>query len=257
MNTLEKSFSIIQKQIPSFPETLIILGSGWNRLLEDVVVEKKIPYSELFGIETSVPGHTGELVIGTTGKKRIAFMSGRFHMYEGYSGEEATLPIRLFAKAGIKKLILTAACGALNEKYKVGDFVILSDIITLLLALDNPLKGPQFIDVSEVFNLDMRKKAVKICVENDIPFREGSYVYYHGPNFETPADKMALRFLGADVVGMSTVPETLAARALGIDVLGLSFVTNLAFVKHNHKEVLEEADKASEKMKRLLSLIVS
>ncbi|PIV08685.1 purine-nucleoside phosphorylase, partial [Candidatus Roizmanbacteria bacterium CG03_land_8_20_14_0_80_39_12] len=96
----------------------------------------------------------------------------------------------------------------------------------------------------------------KICVEHEIPFHEGSYVYYHGPNFETPADKMALRFLGADVVGMSTVPETLAARALNIDVLGLVFVTNLAFVKHNHKEVLAEADKASGMMKILLKNVV-
>jgi len=253
MKTLDESFTILSDKISSFPELLIILGSGWNRLLDEIKMEQRISYQELFGIETSVPGHTGELIIGTVGTKRIACMSGRFHMYEGYSGEEATLPIRLFTKVGLKKLITTAACGGLNEKYKVGDFVILSDMITLLLALDNPLKGPQFIDVSEVFNLEMRKKAVEICVNNDIPFHEGSYVYYHGPNFETPADKMALRFLGADVVGMSTVPETLAARALGIDVLGLAFVTNLAFVKHNHKEVLAEADKASGMMKILLS----
>lgn len=257
MKTIDECLKIISKKIPLFPETLIILGSGWNKLLDEVSVEKKISYSELFGVETSVPGHTGELIIGKVGKNRIACMSGRFHMYEGYSSEEATLPIRLFAKVGMKKLITTAACGALNEKYKVGDFVILSDMITLLLALDSPLRGPQFIDVSEVFNLEMRRKAVKICVENDISFHEGTYVYYHGPNFETPADKMALRFLGADVVGMSTVPETLAARALGIDVLSFAFVTNLAFVKHDHKEVLAEANKASEKMKKLLSLLLS
>ena len=257
MKTEEQSLLILSNKVPSFPTTLIILGSGWNKLLDEVKVETRVSYSELFGIETSVPGHTGELIIGTIGKKRIACMSGRFHMYEGYSAKEATLPIRLFAKAGLKNLVTTAACGALNEKYKVGDFVILSDMITLLLALDNPLKGPQFIDVSEVFNSDMRKKAVKICVENNIPFHEGSYVYYHGPNFETPADKIALRILGADVVGMSTVPETLAARALGINVLGLAFVTNLAFVKHDHKEVLAEANKASAKMKVLLSLILS
>lgn len=256
MRTLDESFKIISKKVSSFPKTLIILGSGWNTLLDEVKVEQKISYSQLFGIKTSVPGHTGELVIGTIGIKRIACMSGRLHMYEGYSGEEATLPIRLFAKMGMENLITTAACGALNEKYKVGDFIILSDMITLLLALDNPLKGPQFIDVSEVFNLEMRKKAVRICVENDIPFHEGLYVYYHGPNFETPADKMALRFLGADVVGMSTVPETLAARALGVTVLGFAFVTNLAFVKHDHKEVLAEANNASGMMRTLLKNVI-
>lgn len=256
MNTLEKSFEIVSKNISSFPETLIILGSGWNKLIQDMKVEKRVSYEKLFDIKTSVPGHTGELIVGTINKKRVACMSGRFHMYEGYSAFEATMPIRLFAKCGMKKLILTAACGALNEKYKVGDFVILSDMITLFLALDNPLMGPNFIDVSEVFNLEMRKQAVRICVENDIPFHEGSYVYYHGPNFETPADKMALRFLGADVVGMSTVPETLVARSLNLSVLSFAFVTNLAFVKHDHKEVLAEANKASEKMKILLTKII-
>ena len=256
MNTLQKSFEILTKKMFVFPESLIILGSGWNKLLEDIKVESKISYEELFGINTTVPGHSGELIIGSINKKRVACMSGRFHMYEGYSAYEATAPIRLFAKMGIKNLILTAACGALNEKYKVGDFVILSDMITLLLALDSPLKGPQFIDVSEVFNVDMRKNAEKICVENNIPYQSGKYVYYHGPNYETPADKMALRILGADVCGMSTVPETLVARSLNINVLGLAFVTNLAFVKHDHREVLEEAEKGSERMKKILSSII-
>ena len=256
MKTEKESYKILVSKIKSFPETLIILGSGWNKLLENMKVEMTISYEELFGIKTSVPGHTGELLIGTINKKRVACMSGRFHMYEGYSAYEATAPIRLFAKMGIKNLILTAACGALNEKYKVGDFVILSDIITLLLALDSPLIGPQFIDVSEVFNMGMRKRAEKVCVENNIPYQSGKYVYYHGPNYETPADKMALRILGADVRGMSTVPETLVARSLNINVLGLAFVTNLAFVKHNHKEVVAEANKASVQMKLLLSSLL-
>ncbi|MCX6733107.1 MAG: purine-nucleoside phosphorylase [Candidatus Roizmanbacteria bacterium] len=256
MKTIEDAYKTLKKEVPSFPETLLILGSGWNKILDETKIEKRISYEKLFGIKTSVPGHTGELIIGKTNNKRVAYMSGRFHMYEGYSGFEATMPIRLFAKFGIKNLVLTAACGALNEKYKVGDFVILSDVITLFLALDNPLKGAQFVDVSEVFNPSMREKAHKICVESHIPFHEGTYVYYHGPNYETPADKMALRFLGADVVGMSTVPETLVARSLNINVLGLSFVTNLAFVKHDHKEVVAEANKASEKMKILLTEII-
>jgi purine-nucleoside phosphorylase len=219
-------------------------------------IQVRISYEELFGVKTSVPGHTGELIIGTINKRRIACMSGRFHMYEGYSGFEATLPIRLFAKLGIKKLILTAACGALNEKFKVGDFIILSDVITLFLALDNPIKGAHFVDVSEVFDDHLRKNALQICSQEHIHFHEGVYVYYHGPNYETPADKMALRILGADVCGMSTVPETLVARSLGIQVLGLAFVTNLAFVKHDHKEVVEQANKASGQMKILLSSLI-
>lgn len=253
MFTLEKSFKILRKHVSTFPSTLVVLGSGWNKILDNIKIESEIKYEELFGVKTSVPGHTGKLIIGKIKNKRIAFMSGRIHMYEGYSGEEATLPIRVFAKAGIKQLVLTAACGALNPKYKVGDFVILSDMLTLFLAIDSPLRGPQFIDVSEVFDINMRNQAKKICINNAIPFHEGVYAYYHGPNFETPTDKMALRILGADVCGMSTVPETLTARSFNISVLGLSFVTNLAFVKHDHKEVLAEANKASGKMSTLLS----
>lgn len=257
MKTLNESYQTISQKISSFPATVIVLGSGWNKILDDMKIEIRISYEELFDVKTSVPGHSGELLIGSIGKKRVACMSGRFHMYEGFSGYDATAPIRLFAKLGVKNLILTAACGALNEKYKVGDFVILSDMVTLFLALDNPIRGAHFVDVSEVFDKDLRDKAIQICAKNTIPFHEGTYVYYHGPNYETPADKMALRFLGADVVGMSTVPETLVARSFGMNVLGLSFVTNLAFVKHNHKEVVAEANRASEKMKVLLSTIIA
>lgn len=256
MKTIEEAQKVIKKKVSSFPETLLVLGSGWNKIVDEMVIDQRISYKELFGIKTSVSGHAGELIIGSIHKKRIACMSGRFHMYEGYSGFEATMPIRLFAKLGIKNLILTAACGALNEKYKVGDFVILSDVITLFLALDNPLKGAQFVDVSEVFNPLMRERARKVCVDAHIPFHEGTYVYYHGPNYETPADKMALRFLGADVCGMSTVPETLMARFYDIKILGLAFVTNLAFVKHSHEEVVAEAQKANIAMKTLLSSLV-
>lgn len=257
MKTVEDSFEIISQKIASFPETVMVLGSGWNKIIDDIQIEQRISYVDLFDIKTSVPGHVGELIIGTIHQKRVACMSGRFHMYEGFSGYDATTPIRLFAKLGVKNIILTAACGALNEKYKVGDFVILSDIITLFLAIDSPLKGAQFVDVSEVFDLKMREQTRKICVENNIAFHEGIYVYYHGPNYETPADKMALKFLGADVCGMSTVPETLVARSFDMKVLGLSFVTNLAFVKHNHTEVVQQANNASEKMKVMLTNVLA
>lgn len=256
MFSLDRSFSTLTKTIRVFPETLIVLGSGWNHILENVNEELRIDYKALFGVGASVPGHTGALIIGELNKKRVAFMSGRFHMYEGYSAFGATAPIRLFAKAGVKNIVLTAACGALNEKYCVGDVVILNDIITLFLALDSPLIGPKFIDVSCVFDKKLRERAVGIAKRENISFQEGSYVYYHGPNYETPADKRALKILGADVCGMSTVPETLVARSLDIKVLGLAFVTNLAFVKHDHKEVLSEAEKGSKKMTLLLSKLV-
>lgn len=257
MLSQSQSLEVLQKKISSFPETVVILGSGWNKVLGEVEIEAEIGYEELFGVKASVPGHEGKLVIGSIRRNSVAFMAGRFHMYEGFSARDATLPIRVFSEAGMKQVIITAASGALNEKYRVGDFVILSDMITLLLSLDNPLVGPEFIDLSEAFVPDLRTKARSVCVENQINFHEGVYTYYHGPSFETPADKMALKFLGGDVVGMSTVPETVMARSLGVKVLGLAIVTNLAFVKHDHKEVLAEAEKASAEMVTLLKGILA
>jgi purine-nucleoside phosphorylase len=253
----EESLNILKKHVPSFPEALVVLGSGWNRVLEGIKCETEIGYGELFGVQATVPGHEGRLIVATVAGKRTAFMSGRFHLYEGYSAFEATAPFRLFAQAGMKTLILTAASGGLNETYRVGDVVILNDMITLLLAIDNPLVGPRFIDTSRVFDEPLRKACVDICRKNNIPFREGSYIYYHGPNFETPSDKRAMKTLGADVCGMSTVPETLVARSLGVRVLALAFVTNLAFVKHDHEEVLREAQKGGERMGLLLRGIIS
>ena len=244
-------------KLPAIPETLLILGSGWNHVLTDAIIREEVPYSSLFGVPAGVPGHEGRLVVGLLNNTPAAFMSGRIHMYEGHGAYESTAPIRAFARAGVKKLILTAACGALNETYRVGDTVILNDMITLLLSPDSPLVGPEFIDTSCVFDPVLRKKALDAAKKHHIPYREGSYIYYHGPNFETPGDKRAMRILGADVCGMSTVPETLAARALGMRVLGLSFVTNLAFVKHDHREVLREAEKGRERMSALLQDIVT
>lgn len=247
-----ESLHILQKKMKKMTETVVVLGSGWNKILDNVEIEQELSYEEAFGVKATVPGHQGRLVIGTVGKKSVAFMAGRFHMYEGFTARESTMPIRVLAQAGAKKLILTAACGALNEKYQVGDFLVTSDLLTLFLVLDNPLVGPEFINMSDCLNEELRQRALAICHAQKIPVHEGVYAYYHGPNFETPADKMALRFLGADVCGMSTVPETIQARALGLEVLSLAFVTNLAFVKHNHQEVLAEANKGSQRMQVLL-----
>ncbi len=162
----------LKSQIKNFPKTLIVLGSGWNKVLDKTEIETEIKYKGLFGVDVTVPGHVGKLIIAKVKGKRIAFMSGRFHTYEDYKSFEATTPIRVFGKCGIKKLILTAACGALNEKYKVGDFVIMNDVITLFLALDNPLIGPKFIDLSQVFNQDLINEAKKVALINNINLHE-------------------------------------------------------------------------------------
>jgi purine-nucleoside phosphorylase len=253
----KKSYQILSETISNFPKLLITLGSGWNKVLEDATIEQELPYSELFGVEASVPGHEGRLIIAQVDGQKVAFMSGRLHMYEGYTAEEVNRPLQVFAKAGLKKVVLTAACGAINEKYQVGDFVLLSDLLTVFMSLDNPLIGPQFQDMSQVFNQDWRQQTKKLLSKNDIKFQEGIYAYYHGPNFETPADKMAFKILGADVVGMSTVPEAIMARSLDLRVQGISFVTNLAFVKHSHQDVVATAEASAEQMVTVIKEIIN
>lgn len=252
MHTDKKALEMLNKHISNMPAQMAILGSGWKNVLAKSKIEVEIPFSEWLGVDTSVPGHEGRLVIAQIGSSRVAVMSGRIHTYEGFSSYQVTTPIRSLQLAGVQEMLVTSACGALNPKYAVGDFMLLTDLLTLFGALDNPLVGPQFIDMSDTFDKSLRKRTVKIFNSLDFPFQQGVYCYYHGPNYETPADKKALRILGADVVGMSTVPETLVARSLGMKVLGLAFVTNLAFVKHNHKEVVAKAEAAGLQMAQLL-----
>jgi len=251
-----ESISLLKKKVADFPKMVVVLGSGWNSILQEVKTEIEIEYEELFGVKSTVPGHAGKLLIGSVGGTRAAFMCGRFHMYEGFTAREATLSVRVFQAVGMEQLVVTSASGAINEKYAVGDMIVLSDLITLLLSPDSPLVGPTFTDMSQCFDEPLRQTAIQACAQHNIRFHEGVYAYYHGPQFETPADKMTLKIMGADVVGMSTVPETIMARWLGVRVLGLSFVTNLAFVKHEHKEVLAEAEKGSQRMVLVLKGII-
>lgn len=235
-------------------ETALVLGTGWNQIVQKVTIINKQPYLKIFKLKSTVPGHQGELIHAVLNDKPILILSGRFHLYEGYTPAEVTRPIEYLKKMGIKNLIITNAVGGLNPEYSVGDFVILSDMITLLTP--TPLTGPKFQDLSQAFNLQLiklaRTQAEKLKLRNHL----GIYAYCHGPQFETPADKRALRILGADVVGMSNVPETIMANHLGIKVLGLAFVTNLAFVKHSHQQVLAESDRGADNMVKLLSAII-
>jgi len=233
----------------------LILGSGWDRVLDKVKIISSRGYNDLFSVKSTVPGHQGKLIEAELAGKKVLILSGRFHIYEGHSAQKAVEPIEYLKKQGVTTLITTAAAGGLNPKYRVGDFVILNDLLTLFAP--TPLIGAKFQDLSQIYDPNLQQLATNALVNLKAPFHKGVYVYYHGPNFESPADKMALRHLGADVVGMSTVPETIMAKHLGLKVLGLAFVTNLAFVKHDHQEVLRESQKAAAKMSSLLEKIVS
>lgn len=231
-----------------------ILGSGWGGIVEDIRGEKEASFEKIFGHKTTVVGHMGKVITGSLFGKKLIILSGRFHTYEGYSSFEVTKTVRYLHKQGVKKIIITSASGALNPKYNVGDLVILQDVITLFCQ--SPLGSNQFQNLSEPFDKELMKKAQKAAAQTDLNTQKGVYVYMKGPHYETFSDKMALRFLGADVVGMSTVPEVIMANHLGMKVLGLSLATNLAFVKHDHKEVLAAGKKQEKKLREFLTSFI-
>jgi purine-nucleoside phosphorylase len=244
------------------PKIAIILGSGLGVLAEDIENAVKIPYGEIPGFPVStVSGHAGELIIGTINNVNIIAMNGRVHYYEGHSIEEVIFPIRIFALLGIKNLILTNAAGGINTGYVPGSFMVIKDHINFSGV--SPLRGKnldefgvRFPDMSEVYNKELTEK-MKAAVYNNTQKRyEGVYAYMQGPSYETPAEIRMLRTLGADAVGMSTVPEAIVARHCGINVVGVSCVTNMAAgiskVALSHEEVKITADKAKEQFKTII-----
>ena len=216
------------------PEVALILGSGLgdfaSRIADPVVIDyRDIPHF----LVSTVEFHAGKLIFGTVGGKKVICMAGRFHHYEGYSFQQLTLPIRLFKLLGVSATILTNAAGAVNESYRIGDIMIIKDHIKL--TGESPLGGPnldafgpRFFDVTDMYTASLRKIALACAAGSGLTFREGVYMYFTGPQFETPAEIRAARILGADAVGMSTVTEALTAAHCGMKLLGLSVMTNMA-----------------------------
>jgi purine-nucleoside phosphorylase len=270
MNITERKITeaklYILSQIKYVPETAIVLGSGLgdfaDNLSEKVIVEyKDIPN---FPVST-VPGHAGRLICGKIDDKYVLVMQGRFHYYEGYSMQDIVLPVQTFAALGVKKLILTCAVGAINTDFSPADLVILTDHIKF--SPDNPLRGAnpenigdRFFDMSNAYSKEFSKVAEDVANQNNINIQKGVYAYMGGPNFETPAEIRMLRILGADVVGMSTVPEVIAAHHAGLETLAIACVSNMAAgildQPLTHEEVLETAEIVSQKFKKLLFRII-
>lgn len=238
----------LQEKIPESPQLGIILGSGLGSLAELLQDQIVISYKEIphFPIST-VPGHSGKLVVGSLFGKRIMVFSGRFHYYEGYEMHEVTFPIRVMKDMGLKGLIVTNAAGGINIDYCPGDLVVISDHINLMGS--NPLRGAnisrqgtRFPDLSEAYNAEWRRIALEIMEEQGMKPKRGVYAAVSGPSYETPAEIRYLRTIGADLVGMSTVPEVIVANHAGIKVLGISCVTNMAAgilaQKLEHTEVI-------------------
>lgn len=243
-------------------DTCVVLGSGYGDLIDKLPQKTTISYKDIPGFPVStVPGHRGELVFATFGEKPVVFLSGRFHFYEGYSMKEVTFYIRVLKLLGVKNLILTNATGGINPDFRSGDLVVISD--HLKLGLQSPLFGPnedsfgpRFPDMSCAYSLHLRQLA-KIAFEKvGIPYKTGVYAMMGGPQFETPAEIRALGILGADMVGMSTVPEVIVANHTGMEVLGISLISNLAAgiskTPLSHEEVMTEGKKATDKFWQIL-----
>ena len=244
----------------------VILGSGLGEYAEALEDAVKLPYSEIPGFPRStVAGHAGMWCCGTLYGKRVVMMQGRFHYYEGYGMKDVTLPVRVMQKIGVKTLVVTNAAGGVNLGYHPGELMVIGDIFSM--TAQNPLIGPnldafgpRFPDMSCAFDKELRALAHECANEQGFALREGVYAQMTGPTYETPAEIRMLRTLGADAVGMSTVPEVIVARHGGMRVLGISCITNMAAgildQPLNHAEVTETANRVKGQFRNLLDRII-
>ena len=230
----QKSADYVMSIIKDNPEIAIILGSGLGDFVSKIKNPIEIKYDDIPNfLVSTVASHAGKLIYGEVGGKKVICMAGRFHSYEGYDFEQLVIPVRLFKLLGVKATILTKAAGAVNKSYNVGDIMIVSDHIKLNGA--SPLRGknldffgPRFFDVTDMYTKKLRKIALKCAEGSGLIFREGVYMFFPGPQFETPAEIRAARLLGADAVGMSTVTEALTAAHCSMPLLAFSVMTNMA-----------------------------
>ncbi len=264
---IEQIAAQIKKKIGRLePQTAIILGSGLGALAEKIEKPVTIKYSEIKGFpQSTIKGHEGRLVIGKLQGKTVLCMQGRIHLYEGGQPQVINTIIKAFQVLGIKNLIVTNAAGSLNQKMSPGSIMLISDHINFsgqnpLIGFNDEKYGPRFPDLSNAYDKDFRKKLKSIARKNRIKLFEGIYFMVLGPNFETAADIRAFKKLGADAVGMSTVPEVISAVHSQMKVLGLSVITNystgLSKTKLTHEETLRNAEKASQNLQLLVEEFV-
>ena len=260
----QKAADVIAARLSGFqPEVAMILGSGLGDMADLAENPIVIPYSEIPGFMVSTaPGHKGQLVFGSLSGKNVAVMQGRLHAYEGYSFEEVCFPLRVLRLLGCDKLVITNACGGVNLDLRVGDICLITDHIKFFM--DSPLRGKnldefgtRFPDATHLYTPRLQEVARNVAKAQGLPLKEGVYMYFPGPSYETPAEIRAIRVLGADLVGMSTVPEVLAAGHAGMEVLGFSLVSNAAAgivegATLSEQEVLDAAAAAKERFSQLI-----
>lgn len=256
----------ISAKIAQTPDIALILGSGLGVLAEEIAHPTVIPYDSIPHFpKPTVEGHKGQFIYGDLAGKKVIAMQGRFHYYEGYGIEQVVLPMRILLAIGTKKVIVTNAAGGVNVDFQPGDLMLIRDHLNF--SNPNPLMGPnleqfgvRFPEMSEPYSSDLRNIARSVAAQNGIPLQEGIYYWYSGPSYETPAEIRMIRTLGADAVGMSTVPEVIVARHGGMKVLGITCITNMASgildQPLSHKEVVETAEKIREKFISLVKGII-
>ena len=262
----EHAARIIRSRTTETPRIAIILGSGLGAFADDFENAVSIPYEDITGFPRSTAaGHAGRLVIGKIDQVPLMAMQGRVHFYEGYSLEQVTFPIRVFKLLGIKTLILTNASGGVNVQFSQGALMIISDHLNLLG--DNPLRGPndtrfgpRFPDMTAVYSPELQEIVIEEAKALNVEVRRGIYAALAGPSYETPAEIHLMRTLGADAVGMSTVPEAIVARHMDLEVLGISCITNMAAGLSdepiNHDDVMATGDRVRETFTQLLRKVV-
>jgi purine-nucleoside phosphorylase len=263
---VQQTVSYIKDKTNFKPEYGVILGSGLGSFTDDIDIQFTLPYNEIpnFPVST-VEGHKGALVFGTIGTKNVVAMQGRFHFYEGYDMKEVTFPVRVMKYLGVEKLVVSNASGGVNPDYEVGSIVVLTDQINMLP--EHPLRGknderfgPRFVNMSEPYSRKMISKIKEIARDLDIKVQDGIYMGLQGPTFETLSEYRMVKRLGADCVGMSTVPEVIVARHMDLETFGISVITDMGdednIEEVNHEEVLKAAKKAEPQVRQLIKELI-
>ena len=269
LEKIKETADFIKAKVNDIPTTAIILGTGLGELVNHIEITDVIEYSEIpnFPIST-VEGHSGKLIFGALGNKRVMAMQGRFHFYEGYSMQQVTFPVRVMKALGINTLFVSNAAGGMNPEFKIGDIMIINDHINLFP--EHPLRGknynelgPRFPDMSEPYSHRLIADDLKVAAANNIKVHQGVYVGTQGPTFETPAEYRYFRRIGGDAVGMSTVPEVIVARHSGMEVFAISVITDMGGLegvepeKVSHEEVQKAAAEAQPKMTAIMKGLIN
>lgn len=263
---VKESADYISSRVDSRADVALILGSGLGRIVDIMENKEVIAYKDIPNFpQSTVKSHDGNLIFGNIGNTRVMALQGRFHYYEGFSMKEVAYPIYVMKLLGIKNMIVTNACGGINDSFKPGDIMIIDDFINStginpLMGENDERFGSRFPDMSEPYSKELRYRADRAAEELNIELKHGVYTLFQGPYYETAAEIRMFKICGSDAIGMSTVPETIVANYAGIKTLGIACITNMATGlrtgKHSHEEVIEIAKRTSEKLCRLIEKIL-